>query len=47
MHLRGKVYLVKNKGYHSKNAIQVKPSHLDHMSKMVAKFEEKQGHELG
>jgi hypothetical protein len=25
----------------------MKPSHLDHMPKMVAKFEEEQGHELG
>jgi len=47
MHLKGKVYLVKHKGYHPKNAIQVKPSHLDHMPKMVAKFEEEYGYELG
>jgi hypothetical protein len=38
---------VKHKGYHIKEAILVKPSHLDHSFDMVTKFEQTKGHELG
>jgi hypothetical protein len=38
---------VKHKGYHPKEAILVKPSHLDHSFDMVIKFEKTKGPELG
>lgn len=44
--LRGKEYRVKHKGYHPKDAIFVKPSHLDHSFDMVTKFKQAKGHEL-
>jgi hypothetical protein len=46
-HLWGKEYWVKHKGYHLKETILVKPSHLDHSFDMVTKFEQTKGHELG
>ncbi len=46
-HLQSKEYLVKHKGYHPKEVVWVKPSQLDHLLNMVAKFEQERGHELG
>jgi len=45
--LRGKEYQMKYKSYHLKEAILVKPSHLDHSFEMGTKFEQTKGHELG
>jgi hypothetical protein len=38
---------VKYKGCHHKEAIWMKLVHLDHLPKMVNKFEQEWGHELG
>jgi hypothetical protein len=38
---------MKYKSYHFKEAILVKPSHLDHSFEMGTKFEQTKGHELG
>ncbi len=43
---RGKEYLVKYKGCHHKDVVWMKLDHLDHLLKMVNKFEQKRGHEL-
>jgi hypothetical protein len=45
-HLRGRGYLVKYKGYHHRDAMWMKPTHLDHLIEMVNKFEQKKGHEF-
>jgi hypothetical protein len=42
----GKQYLVKWKRCHPKKSKWVKPVHLDHLPKMVEKFEQEHGHEL-
>jgi hypothetical protein len=39
-HLRGKEYLVKYKGCHHKEAMWMKPNHLDNLPKMVNKLEQ-------
>jgi hypothetical protein len=46
-HMKGKEYLVKYKGCYHKEAIYMKPTHLEHLQKMVNKFEQERGHELG
>ncbi len=46
-HFRDKEYVVKYKGYHHKEVIWIKLTHLDHMLNMVAKFEHGRGHKLG
>lgn len=46
-HLKGKEYLVKYKGFHHKEDVWMKPIHLNHLPKMVNKFEQERGHELG
>jgi serine phosphatase RsbU (regulator of sigma subunit) len=45
--LQRKEYRMKHKGYHPKEAILVKPSHLDHSFDKVTKFKQTKGHELG
>jgi len=42
-----KQYLVIWKGCHSKDLQRVKPAHLNHLPKMVKKFEWEYGHEMG
>jgi hypothetical protein len=37
-HFKGKEYLVKYKGCHHKEAMWMKPTHLDHLPKMINKF---------
>jgi hypothetical protein len=37
--LKGKEYLLKYKGCHLKEAMWMKPIHLDHLPKMINKFE--------
>jgi hypothetical protein len=44
---RGKEYLVKYKGCHHKEAMWMKPIHLDHLLEMVNKFKKERGHERG
>jgi hypothetical protein len=36
---RGNEYLVKYKGFHHKETVWMKHAHLDHLPKMVNKFE--------
>jgi len=43
----GKQYLIKWKGCHPKVAQWVSLSHLNHLPKMIKKFETEKGHELG
>ncbi len=43
----GKKYLIKWKGCHPKEAQWVSLSHLNHLPKMVQKFEMEKRHELG
>lgn len=38
---------MKYKPCHHKEAVWMKPNHLDHLSEMVNKFEQEWGHELG
>jgi hypothetical protein len=45
--LKGKEYMVKYKGFHYKEAVWMKHVYLDHWPKMVNKFEQERGHELG
>lgn len=45
--LRSKEYLVKYKPCHHKEAVWMKPNHLDHLPEMVNKFAQEWGHELG
>ncbi len=40
-------YLVKCKCCHHKEIMWMKTIHLDHLSKMVNKFEQEKGHKLG
>jgi len=42
-----KQYWVKWKGCHPKELQWVKPVHLDHLPKMVKKFEQERGHKMG
>jgi hypothetical protein len=45
--LRDKKYLIKYKGYHHKEVVWIKLTHLDHMLNMVAKSKHGRGHKLG
>jgi hypothetical protein len=45
--LKNKEYPMKYMGCHHKEAVWKKLVHLDHFPKMVNKFEQEQGHELG
>lgn len=45
--IRDKEYLVKYKGYHHKEVVWIKPTHLDHMLNIMAKFKHGKGHKLG
>jgi hypothetical protein len=42
-----KQYLVKWKGCHPKESQWVKLAHLNHLPKMVKKFEQERGHKMG
>jgi hypothetical protein len=44
---KSKEYLVKYMGCHHKEVVWKKLVHLDHFPKMVNKFEQEWGHELG
>jgi hypothetical protein len=44
---RSKEYLVKYKGCHHKEVVWMKPAHLDHLPKMVKKFDHERGQEFG
>jgi hypothetical protein len=46
-HLKSKKYLVKYKGCHHKEAMWMKPTHLNHVLEMVNKFESKRVTNLG
>ncbi len=43
----GKEYIVKCKGCYHKDAVWMKHANLDHLPKIVNKFEYERGHELG
>jgi hypothetical protein len=45
--LQDKENLIKHNEFHPKEAVWVKPSHLDHLLDMVAKFKQERGHEFG
>jgi hypothetical protein len=46
-HLRSNEYLVKYKGCHHKELMWMKIAHLDHLQKMMNKFEQEKGNKLG
>ncbi len=46
-HFKNKEYLVKYKGCHRKEVVWMKLTHLNHLLKMVNKFEQEWGRELG
>jgi hypothetical protein len=45
--LQDKENLIKHNECHHKEAVWVKPSHLDHLPDMVAKFKQERGHKFG